>query len=213
MKKLFVILFAAALLLCSCANPGGSSSAPEDLSAAQTEEQTSAEESAVYTKSVFEPVKGKIAEPELRRLFDGNLDCVFNIFDNLLPHESEPVYDTFCYVNNRFSTYAELEEYVNGIYCAETAKKLLEYNHNGRRRYFDYNGRLCVDLATAGGRGYYVDWSDYKITVEILNETECYFTVSATVTYPADEPKAEPYGALVHAVCEDGVWKLEKSYD
>ena len=54
MKKLFVILFAAALLLCSCANPGGSSSAPEDLSAAQTEEQLKV---AALELEALEPVR------------------------------------------------------------------------------------------------------------------------------------------------------------
>ena len=206
MKKLFVIILALSLLLCACGKSGGSGSS-------QTAEQTSAEESAVFTKSVFESIKGKIAEPELRRLFDGNLDCERNIFRSIpLPHEFDAVSGTLCYVTDRFATFAELKEYVNNIYCAETAKELLESEVNGHVRYCDYEGRLCYDQMCASAMGYYVDWSDYSLTVELLDDTECYFTVAGTAEYPADEPKKEPYALLVHAVCEDGVWKLEKTY-
>lgn len=202
MKKLITVILAAALLLCACGKTGG---APSADAAAESSNETSV--------SVFEPVKGNISEPGLRRLFDGNLDCVFNIIRNPLPFEFEPVAEKLHYVTGRFTAFAELEAYFNAIYCADTAKELLEYELNGHRRYLDHNGRLCFDEYCATAAGYYVDWTDYKLTIELIDEKDCYFTAVGTAEYPADEPKKEPYAVLAHAVCENGVWKLEKTYD
>lgn len=202
MKKLITAILAAALLLCACGKTG-------ETSSADAAGESKGGEASV---SVFEPVKGNIGEPELRRLFEGNLDCVFNIIRNPLPIEPEPVADKLHYVTGRFTAYAELEAYINAIYCADTAKELLEYELDGHRRYLDHNGRLCFDEYCAAAAGYYVDWADYTLTVELLDEKDCYFTVVGTAEYPADEPKKEPYAVLAHAVCENGVWKLEQTY-
>lgn len=209
MKKLFVIMLAAALLLCACGKTAGNTSGADPVSSAASQTESAAETKV----SVFEPIKGKIAEPELRRLFDGNLDCMLNIFElSELPHEKTPVSGTLYYVTERFTAYSELEAYVNAIYCADAAKEMLGYEVNGHVRYVDHEGKLCFDSYCATGKGYYVDWEDYKLTVELLDDSDCYFTVSAFVEYPADEPKKEPYAVLAHAVCENGVWKLEQTY-
>ena len=216
-KKLSVFVFLLALcLLCACSAVGGnnSSAAPESV-------PQSAPESAPESLPADGPDgesrdsgQGAADEVLLRKLFDANLDCMLNIYElTNLPVAEEPVKDMIYPVaDDRFKTFADLESYTRSVYVSETADELLYFEFDGHRRYFDLDGVLCEDLYLAAGKGYYVDWTDYKLVIETADDKECRFTVTAVLEEPAENPVPEPYELRVRAVFENGAWKLDRMY-
>lgn len=146
---------------------------------------------------------------QLSNLFNENLYCMNRLLTlGSLPTGSTPIQGDHVYPveSDRFQTYAQLKEYLHTVYTAEATELLLD--NNGMPVYLDVDGKLCVDTYHVGGKGYFVDWTGYKLTIADVQGSTCHFTVSGTLTDPADEPTPEPYTANGTAVYEDGRWVL-----
>ncbi len=148
---------------------------------------------------------GAVTEKELESLFSKNLYCMQRLLRlGTLPYSGEAVKDGHIYPvqDERFQTYAALKDYLCTVYTEATATALLE--NNGMPVYVEIEGRLCVDTYRAGGRGYYIDWTDRQITIDSTDETGCHFTVTGKDNAPSDEHKSKAYEAAGTAVYENG---------
>ena len=194
MKKTILFLLAVIMLItaCSCSvkNTEPKKSDPSEISS-EVETQEAQTIPLVIAKE----------------LFDRNLRCTLEIFDlRTLDYEEEPVEGTFCPVKDeKFKTFADLEEYVNATYVKDVADSLLIE----RGLYKEVNGVFCIDTSKLGGKGYYVDWTDYDIEITSGDEDTCELTVTASIEEPSDTPTSEPYIKTVKAKNVDGNWLLE----
>ena len=55
---------------------------------------------------------------------------------------------------------------MRSIYCKQEADRLLyNFPEEGVQKYYDQDGMLYLDINYDGAKGYYVDWSDYALTI------------------------------------------------
>lgn len=152
-------------------------------------------------------------EETISELFARNIVCSVYAFGSAdLAWGGEPVSGDNIYkvTDDRFSSYSDLESLVRNTYCKATADMLLyDFPYEGTQLYVDVDGMLCINADYAGGKGYYVDWTDTKIIIDSLTADRCEFTAVGSITEPADEPIAEEYRVSGAAVYEDGKWLLE----
>lgn len=187
----------------------------ETTAAETTAETTTIEMTAGTTET--DPVLEGIPEEELWRLIEENIYCnqIFNM--GMLPTvEKEIIYDE----NNNlyqvdtevFPDYASFEEYIRSVYCREKADELLyNFPYEGVRKYVNQDGKLYVDVRYDAAKGYYVDWSEYTVTMNFAGSEECEFTLHARgVMYPGENPVLEEYSVEGSVVLEDGKWLLTK---
>lgn len=224
MKKKIISVIILAAMLAGCAKtvsetPEQTNIITESTAAEETDSPANAEDTESVSETISETVTeteasvSSVSEEELRTLMEQNLDCMRYIFSlGTLAYSGDPVQGDSVYkVDDRFSTFAELEEYVRGVYCREEADRLLyNYPYEGEPLYFDVDGALCIDANRAGAKGYYVDWTDFGLTINSADDTMCEFTVTGLMEEPAEEPVYVEYKADARAVCEDGKWVLEK---
>lgn len=153
-----------------------------------------------------------LTEEGIRALMTENLNCMLNIFVlNHLPIQGDFVDGQSIYPVNtdKFATFAEFEAYVRSVYTKETADLYLyNFPYEGEPMYFEKDGLLYIDMNKVGGKGYYVDWSDYTVTINSCKNGVCSFTLNAQVEWPAEQPKAEDYPVEGKAVLENGAWLL-----
>ncbi len=156
-----------------------------------------------------------VTEAELRNLIDNNIYCMLNVFSlGTLPTIGEPVDGTNIYQvdTDIFKNYSEFEEYVRSIYSKDWADTLLyNYPYEGVRLYSEVDGKLCVDMTYAGGKGYYVDWDDYSVQIDTVKDGICEFTIKTSVEWPAENPVKEDYILNETAVYENGGWRLTRT--
>lgn len=228
-KKIGSIAAIAAILICGCTSADDDSDViippPETLASQLTEmpseEQTTTEapseaapESTEETATETEAQSASIDEAVIRSLFDENIYCLRNLFGatSLYP-VGDPVRDDHIYKadTDRFSDYAEFESYIRSVFCTNEAERLL-YNtpYEGQPMYLNIDGMLCVDTYLAGAKGYYVDWSDYKLEIVSADDSRCEFIVTGQIEEPAEVPVKEDYPVNGAAVYENGGWRLEK---
>lgn len=157
-------------------------------------------------------------EDEMYRLFDNNIKCLDIFRNKLLPTKDEPLYKEegmmiYEVDSPDFASYNELESYIYSVYTNSTAYMYLNnFPYEGDRLYLDYEGKLCVkNPQAAGGRAYYVDFSNYNITLDNSDNATCNFIVTATIQEPGDIPPQE-YVITCKAIREDDGWRLEKMY-
>lgn len=222
-KKSF---FAACMLtmvmgVCSC------SSENADNETAWTKESVTTE--SVTTESVTkenaatenvttesQTVSQELTEEHLKWLIDENIYCNLYVFGmHSLPREEEEIdyqgrklhqVDTDIFVD-----FATFEEYLRSVFCSETAQLYLYKNPNEENpQYVNVDGKLYVDISSEGGRGYFVDWSEYTFEIKTQSEGKCEFTVTAMIEEPAEVPVKEPYTVECEAVFEDGRWVLAR---
>ncbi len=160
------------------------------------------------------PAAQPLGERTLREMIDRNLTCVLNVFELTYLYydrQSQPTAGGLYRVSDpRFTDYAELDEFVRKTYVKETADRLLlEERSPGHTLYVNVDGALYIDPAAIGGKGYYVDWSGYSITITEQTAERCAFKVTAPVTYPGDHPVPETYEKEGEAVLQGGVWLLK----
>lgn len=155
-----------------------------------------------------------ITEEELSNLFKENLNCMLYIFElGDLSHEEEPMDGDMIYrvTDDKFHSLADLEEYLLTVYTKEEADRLLyHYPYEDQSKYLEQDGVLCINLALSGGKGYYVDWTDFEVTIKTIEEDRCTFLVKGTIEEPAEEPIQEEYFSEGVAVYENGHWVLEE---
>lgn len=228
-KKIGSIAAIAAILLCGCTSAdddgGASVLTPETLASQLTEmpseEQTTTEapseaatDATEETATETEAQSASIDEAVIRSLFDENIYCLRNLYGatSLYP-VGDPVRDDHIYKadTDRFSDYAEFESYIRSVFCTNEAERLL-YNtpYEGQPMYLNIDGMLCVDTYLAGAKGYYVDWSDYKLEIVSTDDSRCEFIVTGQIEEPAEVPVKEDYPVNGAAVYENGGWRLEK---
>lgn len=63
---------------------------------------------------------------------------------------------------NVFSSYSDLSDFIKSTYAPTSALILLSSEINGTKRYFDYNGQLCMAVVEPD-LTYNKDWSKVKI--------------------------------------------------
>lgn len=181
-----------------------------------TEQETETIATVQETEADITTLASGITETELTELIDKNNYVNLYIYGsgNLPLVEEEIDYDKERYYQVRedvFEDYAAFEEYIRSIYCKETADLLLyDYPMEGTPKYVDIDGKLYLDIYCAGGKGYYVDWSEYTVEITASDEESCEFTVTASVEWPAENPVKEPYTVEGAAVKENNVWLLKK---
>lgn len=193
MKKTLLFLIAAVMFItaCSCSvknTEPKKSDYSEISSEAETKEQTTMP-LVIATE-----------------LFDRNLKVLETFYSPKLDYEEEPVEGTLCPVKDeRFKTFADLEEYINGTYVKDTAESLLVE----RGLYKEVNGVFCIDISRLEGKGYYVDWSDYDLEIVNGDEDTCEFSVTGYLEEPSNDPQREPYTKTAKTRYVDGKWLLE----
>lgn len=207
------------IMLCGCntnAKPqDGASDSGNGIEIATQENTTKEEVTEGTTEATSEAEKHEeITKEELTRLFEENLNCMLYIFElGELEHEEEPIDGDMIYrvTDDKFQSFADLEEYVRSVYAKEEADRLLyHYPYEDQAKYIEQDGALCINLALSGGKGYYVDWTDFEVEMELIEADRCTFQVIGTIEEPADEPVQEEYIAKGVAVYEDGHWVLEE---
>lgn len=151
-------------------------------------------------------------EETISELFARNIVCsVYAFGSGGLAWGGEPVSGDNIYKvsDERFSSYSDFESFIRSTYCKDTADMLLyNYPYEGTQLYVDVDGMLCIDSNLSGSKGYYVDWTDTKITIDSLKDDRCEFTAAGSITEPADVPVAEEYKVSCTAVYENGSWLL-----
>lgn len=168
------------------------------------------------TQDSITEAAGELTEDMIKQLVDEGIYCNLNVFGmTFLPRNSEGIeYNgrkLYQVDETVFADYASFEEYIRSVYCKETAELYLyKVPYEDMPRYVNVDGKLYVDTDGEGGKGYYVDWSEYTIEIRKQTETRCEFTVTASVEWPADVPVKEPYPVENAVVLEDGRWVLEK---
>jgi hypothetical protein len=109
-----------------------------------------------------------------------------------------------------FKDYEDFQENFSEIYSKDYMDLVINARdqNDKEQKFFNIDGKLYINYAHAGSKGYYVDWSDYKL--EIISETksECKFRLTAVIEEPADKPVKEPYIKTFRAVYENKEWKL-----
>lgn len=152
----------------------------------------------------------------IKNLTDKNLDCMYHIYGlSMLPcddsvqldYDNPETYLAKC-TSEKFRTYNDLEEYTYSVYTDSLAYELLNFEVQSQKRYVDVDGELYCNRYCYGGKGYYVDWENYSVSIDELADDYCIFTLYATVTWPAENPVAEDYTVAGKAVLEDGEWVL-----
>lgn len=179
-------------------------------SAAETTTEAVVETSAEET----EAQPAEFDEAIIRNLFDENIYCLRNLYGatSLYP-VGDPVQDDHIYKadTDRFADYAEFESYIRSVFCTNEADRLLyDSPYEGQPMYLNIDGMLCVDTYLAGAKGYYVDWSDYRLEIVSADDSRCEFIVTGQVEWPAEEPVKEDYPLEGAVIFEDGGWRLEK---
>lgn len=227
-KTIGSIAAIAAVLLCGCtsADDGGVTIPPPETLASQLtemppEEQTTAEassetaaETTEETATETEAQAASADEAVIRSLFDENIYCLRNLYGatSLYP-EGEPVEGDHIYKaeTDRFADYAEFESYIRSVFCTTEADRLLyDSPYEGQPMYLNIDGMLCVDTYLAGAKGYYVDWSDYRLEMVSADSDRCEFIVTGQIEEPAEVPVKEDYPINGAVVYENGGWHLEK---
>lgn len=174
----------------------------------ETAEETSVE--AETEAAAAEETSGM--EETISELFARNIVCsVYAFGSGGLAWGGEPVSGDNIYKvsDERFSSYSDFESFIRSTYCKDTADMLLyNYPYEGTQLYVDVDGMLCIDSNLSGSKGYYVDWTDTKITIDSLTDDRCEFTAAGSITEPADVPVAEEYKVSCTAVYENGSWLL-----
>ncbi len=76
-----------------------------------------------------------------------------------------------------FKSYGELSAFVKETYTSEAAALILNSEVNGVKRYFDYDGELCMAVVQPDTT-YTRDWSNFKIKLSAIKKQSAKITVT-----------------------------------
>lgn len=107
----------------------------------------------------------------------------------------------FPVIDQRFTTYAELEGFIKSTYVQSVAESLL-----GNGRYVDVEGKLYADISKDTGGGYYVDWENYSFQIVQNSDTEAELHIFTIEDSPAGK---EDIVITVKMLKENSEWLLE----
>lgn len=218
MKKLMTATLVVAMTLGVCACTGANNGKePVTTAGVSIQETTSMQSETTSATTSQEPTQSQqeaMMEATIRGLMTENLNCMYNIFDlNSLPIQGEMKEGEWIYPvdESQFASYAAFEDYIRSVFCQETADLYLKnYPQEGNPRYLNKDGKLYINKQFDGGKGYYVDWSNYTVSIDSISDTTCEFTVTGSVEWPADKPVKEDYPVKGSVVLENGKWLLSK---
>lgn len=157
-----------------------------------------------------------ITEEELRHLIDEDIKCNSWFECGSLPTDpsADETQNERLVDRSIFADYASFENYIRSVYCEKEADRLLnDFPMEGVQKYFNKDGMLYLDVNYDGGKGYYVNWENYTVSIDSVDGSSCTFTVTASVEWPADEPQEEPYTVTTTAVLENGSWVLSELFE
>ena len=183
--KMITSAVLAAMLLSGCGAQSGTITtitAPASAIVSETAEETSVEaETEVAAAEETSEMEETISE-----LFARNIVCsVYAFGSGGLAWGGEPVSGDNIYKvsDERFSSYSDFESFIRSTYCKDTADMLLyNYPYEGTQLYVDVDGMLCIDSNLSGSKGYYVDWTDTKITIDLSVRTGCSYLNSDAIS-------------------------------
>lgn len=178
-----------------------------------TEEVATSEEMGTEERTVQNEDSQAFSEEVARQLMDKNIECndIF-ILGALMPENGwEPEDGNLVPVaDSRFPDWETFESFVYSVYCKECADMYLyNFPYEGDAKYVNVAGKVYVNMNYVGGKGYYVDWSDYSIEIKEETDSRCVFDVTGSIEEPSDNPTKEPYTVTATAVLENGKWVLE----
>ncbi len=120
-------------------------------------------------------------EKNAQRLVEANFDAASYFAISTLTAESN--YNPQDYPDgtipcaaNIFSSYDELSKFIENTYVPSYAAILMNSETNGQKRYFEYNGKLCMAKADPK-TDYDKDWSTYKISLSNVQKKSADITV------------------------------------
>jgi hypothetical protein len=164
------------------------------------------------TESNTVDAKGDTSMEDLIKLVEGNKKCIFELFIlDMLPCDGYYSGSDNKFVQVRsdeFPTFADLEQYVQSIYCIQEANRLL-YGNDGQALYLDIDGVLYTDIRLHAGMGYYVNWDDYEIVIRNQQVDICDFDMVTTEEDIMNDGVSEIILSF-QAVLENDAWKLKK---
>ena len=205
-KNLILCGVMLGLILVGCGNV-------DEITSEQLTEKTEIqlEDAPIETTSHVE-----ISETELKELLDRNNYVYGHIYGagDLPLVEEEIDYNKarlYQVKDDVFEDYEAFETYIKDTYCqAEVEHLLYNYPEQGQQKYVEQEGELYMDVYYMGGKGYYVDWSDYTIEITKNEADVCEFTVTGSVEEPSDTPVKERYEVQGVAIKENGRWLLKE---
>ena len=189
-----------------------SSTISSEGSSATSSVKASSGSSSTTASSTVTTQNLQLNEKGIRALVDENINCITNIFEQgALPTQGKPLKDHIYQVDgSKYKSYAEFEAYILSVYCSKTANMLLKnYPSKGDPKYLNIDGKLCINMDKVGGRGYYVDWTEYKVKITKSEDETCEFTLTASIEGPSETPTKEEYTVDSSAVYENGHWLLK----
>lgn len=201
-KKILLLVALLVTLLIGCgqkqALPPVSDEAVQPAPGTEsTPERQSAEEEAII--------------PVAEELFSRHLDCMLHVMElGELPHADPTEGENIVPVTDEhFPTYDAFLDYISGIYSTEIFHQMVNaFPYEGEPKYLNRDGKLYLNLNLCGGKGYYVDWTDYTIEIDSLSRDTCDFTAIATVTWPAENPQPEEYRVKAQLIQTPEGWRM-----
>lgn len=204
MKKGATALLA---ILCCMAFSGCTGGGQGTVTASSAVSSRAASQTISSAKSIA------LTEKDVRSLMKENLNCVKNIFGgNGLPVQGKAIQANIFQVDaKKYADYAAFETYIRSIYCKTEAETLLrDYPYAGDPEYMEIDGKLCLNKDKVHPKGYYVDWTDYRVQILTGSDTARGFQLTAKIEEPAKKPQKKDYTVKARAVRENGRWLLEK---
>lgn len=144
---------------------------------------------------------------QVGKLIDRNKEAYFEIFGLSMLKMQIPANRTedkvlFPVTDERFVSFADLEQFVRGTYVQRAADALL-----GNGKYRDVNGKLYGDMSKATGMGYYVNWNDYSFNLEDITEKSAKLLIFTTDDSAVGQ---RDHTITVGVYKENDAWLLEK---
>lgn len=227
MKKsiIFTMLITMVICLCACSKKSSDNVPPQTESKSESESQTESatkdslretdsEETIIETSASGtenKAVSNESLANRMRELVDGNLYTIYHITGfSYLPHEESTFNEYYHKVTSeQFQTVNDIRYYLSTIYTQDATSVIMA---ELEPLYTDIDGSLYVNAMYMGGKGYYVDWENYSVTVTYSDESVCKFTVTASLEEPGDTPQITPYILEITAINENGIWLLDQMF-
>ena len=177
-----------------------------------------------------------VIEDTISYLMKRNTICIYTYYtDCLIKKEYDDngnvIVDEDGYlpiINDFYSSYSELKEYLYSTYRCEYVDSLLSYEQNDEA--FGYGGYYKAQIIEKQERLYYYKYSPfmvgikfidlYDIEIVSLEENECSFLYTAKIDLESyNKKQLENNGMMISesdisyegkAIFEDGKWKLDK---
>lgn len=178
----------------------------------------------------------KATEEAISYLMKRNTICIYTYYtDYLIKKEYDDngnvIVDEdgyFPIINDFYSSYSELKEYLYSTYKCEYVDSLLSYEENDEA--FGYGGYYKTQIIEKQEKLYYYKYSPfmvgikfidlYDIEIVSLEENECSFLYTAKIDLESyNKKQLENNGMMISesdisyegkAIFEDGKWKLDK---